>query len=134
MIFARRHGYGNAAINDAAEIFVLQFLIRKLQPTCFYYLTANLHARNSQSSMIVDFLSIDRHHLFHAIATISSFPFCDRDGFTRAVCAVKTLERNMTRTTFGLGVNRITTNQWELISPKHHQLPCYSIDRLSCCV
>lgn len=33
------------------------------------------HARNGQSLMIVDFLSIDRRHLFHAIVTISSFRF-----------------------------------------------------------
>lgn len=32
--------------------------IRKLQPTCFYYISANLNAQNGQSSMIVDFLSI----------------------------------------------------------------------------
>lgn len=43
--------------------------------SCFYYLIANLYARNDQSLMIVDFLSIDRRHLFRAVTTISSFPF-----------------------------------------------------------
>lgn len=53
---------------------MLQFLIRRLQLTCFYYLIVNLRVQNDQS-LIVDFLSIDRRHLFYAIATISSFPF-----------------------------------------------------------
>jgi hypothetical protein len=54
-----------------------QILIKELQLTCFYCFIASVCklTRAKRPSGDVDFLSIDRRHLFHAIAAVSNFPF-----------------------------------------------------------